>query len=107
MEIKKELSPNELIQLGKIDKKIRNALDLIRQAYDILLSLDNEHRDMIEFNVQIGLTNDIRNRLSRSYARQCEKDGIKPDVYHLAPFEKFDLVAPVCISLHGMSQCSS
>ena len=99
MEIKKELSPNELIQLGKIDKKI--------QAYDILLSLDNEHRDMIEFNVQIGLTNDIRNRLSRSYARQCEKDGIKPDVYHLAPFEKFDLVAPVCISLHGMSQCSS
>lgn len=73
MEMKKELSPNELIQLGKIDKKVRNALDLIRQAYDILLSLDNEHRDMIEFNVQIGLTNDIRNRLSGSYARQCEK----------------------------------
>ena len=105
METREELSPNELIQLGKIDKKVRDALDLVRQAYDILLSLDKEQRDMVEFNVQIGLTNGIRNRLGGSYARQCEKDGVKPDVYHLAPFEKFNLAIPTCISLNGMSQC--
>jgi hypothetical protein len=105
METREELSPNELIQLGKIDKKVRDALDLVRQAYDVLLSLDKEQRDMVEFNVQIGLTNGIRNRLGGSYARQCEKDGVKPDVYHLAPFEKFDLAIPTCISLNGMSQC--
>lgn len=105
-ELYAELSPNELIQLGKIDKKVRDALDLVRQAYDILLSLDKEQRDMIEFNVQIGLSNHIRNRLGGSYARQCEKDGVKPDVYHLAPFERFSLAIPTCISLNGISQCS-
>ena len=105
METREELSPDGLIQLGKIDKKVRDALDLVRQAYDILLSLDKEQRRMVEFNVQIGLADHIRNLLGGSYAEQCEKDGVKPDIYHLAPFERFNLAKPTCISLNGVSQC--
>ena len=89
------------MRLGKMDEKIRKVSALIDQAYEILLSLAPEERDMVEFDVRIGLSDRIRRLLGGSYIEQCEAESEFPSSYHLAPFEKFKLAVPVQISLNG------
>lgn len=95
------LTPAELVLLGKMDEKVRAALDLVGRAYETLLSLPEEERRMVDFEVRLGLSDGVRERLRGAYEAQCEAENEKPSQYHLAPFQKFGLASPTLISLNG------
>ena len=94
---------NELINLGRVDSKLREAMRLVEEAYKLLDST-GDLKYYLKFDVQIGWDSNLWKRLRRTYEREYKKAGVDPSSYHLAHFERYGLAIPVSMSLTGLAE---
>lgn len=97
------MTTKEAIDIEKADVVLRQAKELVYQAYQLILS-SNAAKNNLKFDCVIGWESNVWNKLNEAYS--AENPDSK-ETYHLRAFEYFGLECGSCISLNGMSSCSA
>lgn len=97
------MTTKEAIDIEKADVVLRQAKELVYQAYQLILS-SNAAKNNLKFDCVIGWETNAWNKLNEAYS--AENPDSK-ETYHLKAFDYFGLECGSCISLNGMSSCSA
>jgi hypothetical protein len=96
------MTTKEAIEIGKADGVLRQAKELVEQAYDLICRSPTASKHLT-FDCTIGWKSATWNKLNNEYAVE---NPLSTEIYHLRAFDYFGLRCGADISLDGMTQGS-
>lgn len=97
------MTTKEAIEIGKADGVLRQAKELVEQAYDLICKNPDAYKHL-KFNCVIGWKENTWNTLNEEYSNA---EPMNKEIYHLRAFDYFGLRCGSDISTTGMCSCSS
>jgi len=92
------MSTEEAIEIGKANEILKKAVELVDQAYELLVS-DPIAKKHLDLQCKIGWSTPTWNKLNEAFAASCPDDKSE---WHLRAFDHFGLRYGSCISTSGM-----
>ena len=96
------MKSSEAIEIGKADGVLRQATELVNQAYALICKSPAAAKHL-KFDCTIGWKTRTWNNLNEEYAIE---EPMSKETYHWRAFDHFGLQYGSCISLDGMTSCS-